>query len=657
MTKISVLAPQDLREELVEKLHQLGAVHINDLASALRDNEETRELCSPFEAETRKLQLDLSRTDFLIELLERFEERKRGMIASMIRERVHIDYEEFLRVSKEIDLESIYRRAEELDVELRHVDARMAELQRELEGLIPWRGMKYPLGELRNFEFTEIRFLAINPLSLQTWERELEELCPFSAWEEVSRQADKAFLLAFLHRSGVEEFSSLAQRYNAELISFPRKVLTVEEEIEAVEERMEEQRRRRERIEAEIREMLPLRQKILALNDYLYNLLIKEEAKESFAHTERAFALEGWIERGREEEIRQQVESLGEEVDVSFSEPGEKEVPPTLLRNRGAVLPAESLIRLFGFPNYHETDPTWIMAPFFVFFFGLCMGDVGYGIIIALAFWYMLRKLDVSDNVKKFLRLFMYCGLATIVGGILTRSYFGIFATDPGKLPKLLQFKGTFDPLFNPIPYMAFCAALGLLHIFIGVAIEMYDNMRMSGWWMGFCEQGTTLLVWLGLPIALTGYVLHNSIVSRIGLLISIAGAMGVIFLSNISSKSILGKFFGGLYNLYGLFGATVGDVASYLRLYALGLATVAIGDVINKLGTMFLGVPVLGIVALLVILLAGHSFNLVINLLGAFVHPLRLQYVEFFGKFYEDGGVIFSPLALSTRKTVIERR
>jgi V/A-type H+-transporting ATPase subunit I len=657
MVKITVTAPRSGREELVEELHGLGAVHLVDLASTLREDEEAGGLTQAYEADTRKLQLDLSRTEFLIEILERFEEKKKGLVTSMIKERVHVDYRDFQRVSGEIDLETVYRRAEELDVELRHQDARIAELRRELDGLAPWEELDYPLGELREFTRVETRFIIINPLSLPAWEEEMEGRCPYSAWVEVSRQAERAFLLVLLHKECLEEFNSLGQSYNAEAVYFKDRTRKVSEEMGSLESGIAEEEEKKKNIEDEIREYLPLKTAILTLNDYLYNQLLKEEAKENFAHTERAFVLEGWIERGREDEVQKEIESLGEEMDVSFGEPEDGDMPPTLLRNRRAVLPAESLIRLFGLPGYTETDPTWIMAPFFVFFFGLCMGDVGYGAIIALAFWYMLRKLDVSDNVRRFFRLFMYCGFATIIGGILTRSYFGIFATEPERFPRFLQFKFTFDPLYNPLPYMAFCAALGLLHISIGVAIEMRDNMRHNSPWIGFCEQGTTLIFWLGVAVLGVRLAIKSSVLLWAGLLIMAAGAVGIIFLSNISAKSILGKFFGGLYNLYGILGATMGDVASYLRLYALGLATVAIGAVVNILGAKTLGIPGLGIITLVLILIVGHSLNLVINFLGAFVHPLRLQYVEFFGKFYEDGGVLFNPLALNARKTVIERK
>ena len=240
------------------------------------------------------------------------------------------------------------------------------------------------------------------------------------------------------------------------------------------------------------------------MNDYLYNRLLKEEVLGSFIHTGLAVALEGWVETCRVEELRVALEALGEEVDFSLEEPGEDELVPTLLVNRRRIRPAESLIELYGIPERSETDPTPFVAPFFILFFAMCIGDVGYGAILALAFWLAMKKLDVSEKTRRFLRLFFYCGLATMVVGVFTRGYFGI---DGAVLPGFLKFPGTLDILYNPIPIMLICAALGLIHISIGVAIEMYDNVRANSVWLGFCEQGTTLLLWLGLAVTAIGYL------------------------------------------------------------------------------------------------------------------------------------------------------
>ncbi len=652
MSRVAVLAPCDRREELIQRLYELGAVHVIDLPSHL--DEETREIAEPCRSEAREIRLAISRSDFLLELLERFEDRKGGLLGSFLQERVHLGYEEFLAVEREVDLEGLYRELEEVDIQLRHVESRMAETRRNLEALRHWRELMVPLGELGDLSRCRASLAVMGAPSLHAWAEEMESACPFSAWEEVHREGERLFLAVLVHRECLEAYRDLAQKYGLEEVFFPGMEGTPEEEMARLQELLREEEAEKEALEERIRERLPLKPKLLALNDYLRNQLLKEEVQENFLRTERVVALEGWVEESRREEIARALQELGEELDVSFSEPGEEDVPPTLLLNRRRVKPAESLINLFGLPNHAETDPTPFVAPFFILFFGMCIGDVGYGAILAAAAWWARRKLDLSEAARRFMHLLMYCGLAAILVGIFTRGYFGI---ESDALPGFLKFPGSLDVLLNPIPMMLICAALGLIHISLGVAIEMYDNMRHNSVWMGFCEQGTTLIMWLGLAVLALGAGVRISVLKTAGLVLLAAGAAGVVFLSNVSSKSILGKFFGGLYNLYGLFGGTIGDVASYLRLYALGMATVAIGSVINRMATMMLGLPVLGVLIMVVILVGGHLFNLLINLLGAFVHPLRLQYVEFFGKFYEDGGEPFRPFALRTEKVVIEDR
>lgn len=651
--KTTILAPRDRREELIELLYRLGAMHVVDLSSALQEDEGLKELVQPCDLDVRELRLAHSRCEFLLDLLERFEEKKSGLLSGFLQERVHLTYEEFCAVEKEIDLPVIYHEMEETATALRHTESHIAELGRERDALRHWRDLDYPLAVLAGMEWCEVRLAVMGVGSREAWSRELEETCPYSVWEEVHREGERIFLVVVVHRDSREEYQALAQRYNLEEIQFPDREGTPQQEMERLEERLAAANAEKEALEARIKERLPLKPKLLALADYLSNLLMKEEVKENFLHTERVVALEGWVEEARRDEVMRELEELGPELEVSFAPPGEDDLPPTLLLNRKRIKPAESLINLFGLPHHAETDPTPFVAPFFIVFFGMCIADVGYGAILVMATWWARKKLDLSQAAKRFFTLIMYCGIAAVVVGVFTRGYFGI---ESESLPSFLKFPGTLDVLLNPIPMMLICAALGLIHISLGVAIEMYDNMRQNSLWLGFCEQGTTLLMWLGLAVLALGAGVKVAPVRTAGLIILAAGAAGVVFLSNISSKSILGKFFGGLYNLYGLFGGTIGDVASYLRLYALGMATVAIGSVVNRMAGMIFGIPVLGIIFAAVVLAGGHLFNLLINLLSAFVHPLRLQYVEFFGKFYEDGGEPFEPFALRTSKVVIDQ-
>jgi V/A-type H+/Na+-transporting ATPase subunit I len=654
MTKISILAPRDIQEVLVNRLHQLEAVHITDLSSVTRDDEELKGLLDPPDLDTRMLRLNIAKTEFLLEVLESVEKSKSGLISSFLKEKVHVTYEEFMAIGNQMDLDEIYREMEELDARRRHAEGNISEWEEDLAALGPWKDLDCPLGEDREIKSVELRLVIIPSGNLLSWVEEMEDVCPHAYFEETNRVGESIFVSVLVHKQSLEEFENLASKYNLEQAQFAGRTGTVREEIDLLERELTSEKDRKDDIDEDIRKKLHLKPAIYTLNDYLHNQLNKEEVKERFLHTESAVAVEGWIEESRADEVDEGLKVLGMNLDISFDDPGENEAPPSVLVNRRRVRPAENLINLFGIPNQGETDPTPYVNPFFILFFGMCIGDVGYGLILAAVFWLAMKKLDVSETAKSFFRLFMYCGFASIAVGIFTRGYFGI---DQAVLPGFLKFPGSLDILKEPIPLMIICAALGLIHISVGVAIEMYDNMRVNSFWLGFCEQGTTLLLWLGIAVLALGAGIKVPSIKTLGLYIMLVGAAGIVFLSNISSKSMAGKFFGGFFNLYGLFGGTIGDVASYLRLYALGMATVAIGYVVNLMAGMVWGTPVLGIVLVLLVLVGGHLFNLLISFLGAFVHPLRLQYVEFFGKFYDDGGEIFAPLKLETYKTMIDEQ
>ncbi len=654
MSRITIISHSENQPDLVERLHESGAVQVTDAASAAAIHDDLDGFFQVHAPSTRGLRLAIARCDYLIELLERYEEKKKGL-AGLAARQVHLKYREFLAAPEEIDLDELYHELEGVDIELRRLKARTADLERELEALDPWKPLALPFETLEELETVTYRTAIIDSDQLAAWDEQMEFACPYSAWEEVYSGEERSYLLVLTHLCGGGEYERLAGEFFLEEIPLGIRSGTVREKMRALEEEARGLNVARAGLEERIRQDMTLKPRLLAFNDYLYNQLLKEEVQGSFIHTELAVALEGWVETSRVEELRGTLDVLGDDVDLSVEEPAEGELAPTLLVNRRRVRPAESLIELFGLPGRSETDPTPFVAPFFILFFAMCIGDFGYGLVLALAFHFAIKKLDLSEKTKRFLRLFFYCALATMAVGVLTRGYFGI---ESDNLPGFLKFPGTYeDVLREPELLMLICAGLGLVHIFTGMAIEMYDNVRANSLWRGFCEQGTTLIAWLGLALTAVGFLAGADPLGWAGLYIMAAGAAGVVFLSNIGSKTIAGKFFGGLLNLYGLFGGTIGDVASYLRLYALGLATIAIGMVVNMMAWMVLDVPVVGVILLLLVLVGGHSFNLAINFLGAFVHPLRLQYVEFFGKFYEDGGAPFTPFALETRKTVIDDR
>ena len=543
MTKLCVLAPRDSREALVDRLQDMGAVQLRDAAAIAREDEQLKALQERFEPETRGLRLTIAKTEFILELLERFEDVKTGLISGFLKEKSHFTRDEFMQVESQFDLEGVYRELEDSDIELRHAEGSIPELEEQLEAMLPWREFDLPLGLAAGSATAELRFIIANAANLIMWAEEMKERCPHATSQEINREKDRVFLAALVHKADLPQFESLASEHGLEQVKFSGKNGTISEEIAGVEKSLSGEKERKERLEATIRGMLPIKPEVCALNDYYNNQLVKEEVKGKLIHTESVMALEGWVEESRIEEIRGYLMSFGQEIDIFFEPPGEDDIPPTQLVNRRRTGSAETIIQLFGLPEHVETDPTPFVAPFFIVFFGMCIGDVGYGIILAIAFWLAMKELDVSKNAKNFFRLFMYCGIATIVAGVITRGYFGI---DGESLPGVLKFPGTMDILNNPVPIMLICAALGLIHISIGVGIEMYDNIRNNSLWLGICEQGTTLLFWFGIAVMAVGYGVKFRLMGSAGGYIIGAGVAGGIFFLKKKLERIGGHGRGG---------------------------------------------------------------------------------------------------------------
>jgi V/A-type H+-transporting ATPase subunit I len=440
--------------------------------------------------------------------------------------------------------------------------------------------------------------------------------------------------------------------------------------------------------------------------------------RESFGRTQSAFVASGWVLASREAELASELESFGGDLDVAFSDPTAEDDPPVELANPWWLRPFEVLTDLYGRPSYRELDPTPLLAPFFLLFFAICISDVGYGAMLILGAWLIKKKLDVTPGVRRFMDLLMIGGGGAMVVGVLFGSYFALDAAAvPAFLLKLKVLDpladlqvfllitvglGLAQVLFGVsiAAYDAFRrgdAATAVfeqlstifLFVMIAVCVVGYSSgnelVGRSALWVGLL--GTMLLQGRTLEAALNGkdrpmwdrafgWAWLAAMVAWIASL-ALAGPaavlwvlMGITLVGLFVSKTARGavvSFLGGAYAVYGM-SAFLGDILSYTRLAALGLSGALVGMVFNILAGL-VWAPVAGLWggggfgllgAVVVALLAaavftfGHVFNVVINLLGAFVHPARLQFVEFFSKFYEGGGHPFAPFKYATKSVVL---
>jgi len=328
--------------------------------------------------------------------------------------------------------------------------------------------------------------------------------------------------------------------------------------------------------------------------------------------------------------------------------------PPVALKNPFFIEAFEIITDLYGRPRKGMLDPTPYVAPFFAVYFALCLTDAGYGLMLTIIALLGLMIIKQSSS-KQFFRLILYVGILTIGAGIITGGYFGIKMPEPAQATGLaafaLKFK-LFDPLKDIMEFFVLSIALGIIQLSIGFLIAGYVNIKESKNIIGIIHSLIIALSWititLGIGLFVMGYILPDKLgyLEQIGVLILEIGAVGVILghllLGPLANKGIgesIGNAFGfdGLYGIIGVFS----DLLSFVRITALGLSTAIVAGVITEMATQMQGIMlVLGIF----ILLGGHIFYCLFSSLGAFVHPTRLQFVEFFSKFYESGGKPFDP-------------
>jgi V/A-type H+-transporting ATPase subunit I len=333
-----------------------------------------------------------------------------------------------------------------------------------------------------------------------------------------------------------------------------------------------------------------------------------------------------------------------------FVEPETDEETPVLLNNIGLVQPIEVITELYSLPNNKEIDPTPIYSFFYLMFFGLMFGDVGYGAILTIVCMLMLKKFNLEGTIYKLVKSFAYAGVATMFWGLMFGSFFGNLTSVIGASffdnPEMGLKPLWFDTLEDPVKLLIFSCVFGTVHIFIGMGIRAYELIRDGK----ILEAFNDVFSWYVLLVGLVLWLVGDSFVAEgtgvIGKWMSIGGAACIVVLPFFISKG-LGKV-GGLWNLYGITGY-MADILSYSRLLALGLATTVISQVVNMLGS-FTGTSFIGVILFIVIVVFGHVFNFAINGLGSYVHSIRLQYVEFFGKFYEGGGMPFEPFNKKTK-------
>ena len=501
--------------------------------------------------------------------------------------------------------------------------------------LAPWLTVDAPLGGAAGARAVFFGTVGLN-VTDDALKALADSLDGLLTWQQASSDRSLRYLLVMCHGSVKERALSALRDLGFSTVSFRGMTGTAKENDKALAENLAALEKERQEIEQRIAGLGGKREALLEASDRAAIALRREEAKSRLVGTDKVFLLEGWLPADRCAEIEKTLKPFT--CAIETREPTEDEYPqvPVQLKNNKLTRPLNMVTEMYSLPAYGTLDPNPLMAPFFILFYGIMMADMGYGLLMMIASVIISKKYRPKGTSGELFSLLGLCGISTFIMGALTGGFFGDFLTQlvaivsPGTvfaLPKL------FDPLDDLTMILIGSMALGMVQIVTGMAISLIEKCKRKKFLDAFFEEITWWIVFIGIALLALG---KGAAVLYVG--------CALVLLGPIVQGKGWGKLTGVFGSLYNHVTGYFGDILSYTRLMALMLAGSVIAQVFNMLAAM----PG-NVIAFIIISMLGNAMNFGLNLLGCYVHDLRLQCLEFFNKFYVDGGKPFRPMTLDT--------
>ena len=638
MKGLRLLAMRSDREALLELLQGMGCVEIDEpdqdpqTWQGLLSQLGSQTLSRPDGQALSQAREDLQAAQRALAVLKRHGDKGRGLLAPrprLTRQQL-FDGEEQGKQAVQQVLEA--------DRQLAALEAQHSKLLTQRAALAPWLELNIPLDTASTQEMV-VQFGTVTAgVELEHVQRAVEGASELAQLTQANVDRDVRYCLLVCHTSAQEEVLQALRDFGWFRMNLSGWTGTAKENDQRIARELEQNEQESAQAEQQLAQMTSLAEPIRQAADRASVRINREEGRSRLLDTEKTFLLEGWVPAENWPQLESQLKNYP--CAWELRDPTEEEYPkvPVKLKNNWFTRPLSMVTEMYSLPAYNGLDPNPLMAPFFILFYGIMMADMGYGLLMMIASVVVLKKSRPRAGMHNFFALLGLCGVSTFIMGALTGGFFGDFIS---QLLKLINPESTFvwfwptlfTPLEDTMMILVGAMALGFVQILVGMAISFVKKLRRGQVMDAIWEEVTWWVVFAGLALAILGVT---------NLVIILGGVMVVA--GPILTEKGFGKITGIFGSLYNHVTGYFGDILSYSRLMALMLAGSVIAQVFNTLGAIPGNVVIFIIISML-----GNALNFALNLLGCYVHDLRLQCLEYFNKFYEDGGKPFRPMKLDT--------
>ena len=638
MKKLRLMAVRGQKEGLLRELLLLGCVEVSEPESDALEP-EVRDCLSKEGSELLRYRGEHSRLVQAVELLGKYAPAKKPLLSA----KPETDSDAILDDST---LPQMLETADEIigrDERIRRITAEESRMRGQIESLSPWLELDYPLACPGTEKCSVVLGGIPAAIDIGSAEAALNDAVEEAALVRVDSDKDQHYLALIALKEELPAALDSLREFGFAIASFSGMDGTAKECTERLNGELKRLAGEKEAAAKEIWDQRVHREELELSADRLNAKIACAEAEDRMYGMDSTIVLQGWALAKKVPELEKCLEKYDCAWELSDPDPEEYPDVPVKLTNNKITNGLNMVTNMYSLPAYDGVDPNPLMAPFFILFYGLMMADMGYGLLMIIAAVVAMKKIKPRAGTLSFCQLLLWGGISTFVMGFLTGGFFGDALAQIGKILGKPDGWGELWCLFNPMndSMMVLIGAmvLGLIHLNTGMVISVVEKVKKGDAESAIWEEGSLWVILIGIIF------MALDIGSIAGVpLVLVLGCLMLFYGGSREAKGF-GKVTSVFSTLYNTLTGWFGDILSYSRIMALMLAGSVIATVFNTIGGI-----ANNLVLFIPVFIIGHALNFALNLLGCYVHDLRLQCLEYFGKFYKDGGKAFDPLAINTK-------